>query len=165
MDASVFWPTLLATLAGALVGVFGVWLVFRLESRARYRTRLDDALGRIIVELAQRNTDLDNFFRPVVRPGSPPVGTAPPSDLPLLAAMEVALMISRKEDFSILNHLVHRVYTAIQGSDLRLHPGANGLIIGAIERWRSGQWPTEQVVSTLDTAADFASRLGKSERD
>jgi len=159
MDWPSFWRTLLATLAGAGVGVFGVWWAFHLQSRGQYTVRLDDALARVIVELAQRNTDIDKYLREASA-SEDETADAPPSNLPLLASMEVALMLSRGDDFHLLNHLVHRAYTAIQGGHLSLQAGANGMILGAIERWRSEQWPRDKVLQTFDTAAAFATRLG-----
>ena len=159
MDWTVFWATVSGTLAGALVGAQGVRWVFHLESRNRYRERLDDALGRVIVELAAYNERVQAFQATDMAEVLATPRRQPPSKLSVLSSMEVALMFSRGEDFEILNRLVHGSYNSIANAHMGLAAQANGIIIGAIERWRCGQWNKEKVLSSFDSAAAFASRI------
>lgn len=155
MDWNIFWATVAGTFAGALVGIFGLLWAFRLESRERYRTRLDGAVAQVMVDLAQYNSDLLEYTREARLDGR----SQPPSDLKAVASMEVATMVAKGEDFEVLNQLSTNTYTAVRTGLPAAKAGAHGIIIGELGRWRSGHRSKKDILASFDSASQFASRL------
>lgn len=58
---ATFLPQLLASLAGAAVGVFGVLLGFGLQHRREYAQRLDEAAARVVASSATYAGELEQF--------------------------------------------------------------------------------------------------------
>jgi len=153
MDWSSFVPTLLATLAGAAVGVAGVYLAFRWESTAKYEAKLDDAFADVIREFARRNEDLHSWMNQ----GGAGEVLSPPPDLALVSAIEVVEMLARGNDVPFAKDLAFTYY-AIKNADPRRQPGANGIVAGTVGRWRSGAWSLEKARESLDAAKNLARR-------
>jgi hypothetical protein len=155
MQWDTFWATVAGTFVGALVGIFGVLWAFRLESKERYRTRLDEAVARVMVDLAQFNEDFGAYMRDVQSDER----ARPPSDLKAVASMEVAAMVAKGEDFEILNQLAHNTYNAVRTGHPAVIAAAHGIIIGNLGRWRSGHRSKKEILDSFDTAAQVATRL------
>ncbi len=152
MDWSGFVPTLLATLAGASVGVAGVYLAFRWESRRNYESALDGALATVMREFAARNEALNHWSADLAKASS---GPAPP-DLALVASIEVAEMLARGKDFEFMKQ-VAITYLQIKNSAPLRQANANAVVVGTIGRWRGGWWDAEKAQASLDTAKSLAS--------
>ena len=152
MDWSGFVPTLLATLGGAGIGVFGVYLAFRWESRRHRDTALTEALATVMREFAARNEALYAWM--AQEAASTP--TPPPPDLLLVAALEIAEMLATGKDFDFMKQ-VAITYLQIKNSHPARQTAANAIVVGTIGRWRGGWWDADKAQQSLDTAKSLAS--------
>jgi hypothetical protein len=160
-DWNSFATTLVATLIGGALGVFGVWLGFRWQSKHRYREVLDDCLVKVLEQIAAHATILHavnrqddvkaDYERAGVdyyeRTGESPVYQ--PADFSMSITLDIAQMRARGEDQSILSDAIraHDHIRTIRSIPDRL--GKLGLLGGALSRWRSGIWSAQRVRDSL----------------
>ncbi|PCN48006.1 hypothetical protein Csp2054_09030 [Curtobacterium sp. 'Ferrero'] len=117
-DPVAFLSTLIATLAGAAVGLLPV----AIERRAAYRTRLDESLAKVIQAAHRAADEAEEWTRQVGneeqalidrRISSPDawdsigLTLATPREGDLRAALQVALLTSRRGDRAVVQDVLH----------------------------------------------------------
>ncbi|MEV8172157.1 hypothetical protein [Microbacterium sp. NPDC077486] len=58
------WASVLGTMVAALIGIVGLVAVLIVEASSRYKERLNSALGSVVVALADRARELDEWSSP-----------------------------------------------------------------------------------------------------
>jgi hypothetical protein len=144
----VFWSTLVATIAGSVVGaaVAGgiAWAVFRRESRRDYDARLDDALAGIALAIPARVSELDEYQDlldeldhndPTRNPNEDPLVPGP---YELSVRLEAARMLARGEDEKTLGEVASAFHSLVM-----LPPKAQRARLSQlpelIRKWRHGK--------------------------
>lgn len=165
------------TIVAALIGVGGLAIVLGVESRDRYRGRLDDTLSGVIAALAQRAEDLEVWadYKPAPRAGSSQVQplfdnwertrrqAAPggPLDTGLQAAVEIAWLAAHKAPdracLAALGAATFNLKLAIRPWQVE----RSGRIAADIRRWRTKEIDGQEFISRMDQYAADARGSGE----
>lgn len=131
MDDPSFWPSILstffATIAGAGVGAFATWLIFRVESRGKYELRLTESLAQAMEQLSLHIT--------LLRGSNSLLGSQIRA---LDTALNVARMLANTKDQEILNNIESIVQVSKRTSH-RMHADFLESLTSFITDWRSHQ--------------------------
>jgi hypothetical protein len=135
------------TIVGALIGVVGLAAVLGIERRDRYRTRLDEALSAVILGLAVRARERDDWtagadtgqLRGMWMVQERARDSVGPLDVDLPAAVEVARLAgTRREDRTCLHALSDTVVKlGIASNAWQVTHSAH--LATLIRQWRSGE--------------------------
>ena len=129
-----FVPQFLASLAGAVVGLVGVIIAFRLERGASRADSVDAAVERVLVELStfvsKMATWRDAGDRPVASPRAYPFAVS--------IALEILVMRTRKDSRKIAQEFARLWGDIAPAANLEAQETASGLLASAITAWRAG---------------------------
>lgn len=127
-----FGETLLATVVGGAIALWGAWWIARRERHERYETRLTDALVRVNNAAAENMEELFSTAEPGQR------GVIGNNGKAVFVELGAAQMIARGEDAVTLHafHGVMRAYTSAAAYD---RAKLLGDMTGIIGSWRMGK--------------------------
>jgi len=154
---STFIPQLLATVCGAGIGIFGVWVAFRLERRAATADGFDTSVERLlqrIDELAadtdawQKTSSLTNWARGDRPPPHPHVGR-------VSIAIEMVKLRARSTDQAPIQQISDAWDVIAQAHGEQLVHGC-GVLATAVVRWRA-KAPATEFERALRVATSAAS--------
>jgi hypothetical protein len=151
---SGFLPTLLATVAGAAIGVFGVVWATRSQAQAAYRASMIEALALVVgafparmLELDQYGRDLEDYDEYIDRGGD---GETPPPPEPapyeIATRIEAARMIASEADQPVLGALAEAFY-AVGGLLLPAQRARLSRLPEMLRLWQSGAWSRDRALA------------------
>jgi hypothetical protein len=166
MDWNGFIPTLLATLAGAAVGVWAVRLASEWQSTLSYQQRLDDALAALINEVPARVATLEKWddsmaiYDEWVGTGGDPDVEPPtePGAHSIGVRIEAVRLLARAEDKKITAAMAD-AFASIIGMKPYSQRTRLSRLPEMIRLWRSGDWDstraTGEFLAFARTAEDY----------
>ncbi|PWC06576.1 hypothetical protein [Mycetocola zhujimingii] len=164
-----FWSTLIATIAGSVVGAAAAggvaWVVFRRESRQNYEARLDEALAGIVLAIPARVRELDAYQdqldeldrqSPTRNPNDDPL---PPGPYELSVRLEATRMVARNADARTLGEVASAFYSVVNLPPIEQRARLSQLP-ELIRKWRLGELGKQPWTAFTRFAFDVDRRAG-----
>lgn len=152
-----FVPQLLATLAGGVIGVFGVWWAFHLQRRAHTRDDVDRAVETLLSRLSDHVQAVDAYYAEfqMMRWGTSDKLTRTfPHAAPVSIAIEVLRWRTIKDEREVAD-LLGDTWSHVAHSSGENRASAAGHMATAINRWRLGE-SRGAILSSLETARQLS---------
>ena len=155
-----FVPQLLASLAGAAVGVIGVLIGFALQNGTARRDAADAAAENVLQRISDfvEATDRWSAFgtRAVITKfGDPPAGPPRPTTYAVTIALEILAMRTRGQEHKDAVAFRRAWTSVMKGETASARMNASGYLAGAISSWRVGG-SAEDLVTDLATVVRVA---------
>ncbi|OWP20310.1 hypothetical protein CBF90_02080 [Microbacterium sp. AISO3] len=159
-----FVPQLLATLVGGAIGVFGVWLAFRLQRRAAARDDVDRAVETLLNRIADHVEAVQAYnaeFNMMRWGRDQKLARTFPHAAPVSIAVEVLRMRTSGGEREVADRLA-ATWRHVANSPASSRGSAAGHMATAITQWRLGEARTT-LLGSLDTARQLS--LGENKVD
>jgi hypothetical protein len=162
LDWSTFIPTTIGTLVGAGIGVWGVFLGYRLQRGKEYVAGVDDAVVQIMQAVAAYATDLHRYQTEISdRERVPQIAARDlssvrvPNSFPLSVALDIAEVRARKQDQRIIQDALHAYRAIASSDDIEKQLRGIGMLGGALGEWRAGRRSADEVFARLIRIQDI----------
>lgn len=165
-----FLATAAATAIGGLLGLFGVWVGFRLQRRDRYQESLNDCVAKVLDEIGSHAAVLrvvsreQDFVKEYDRANVPYLDRFPdaaqrlhePDDLALSMTLEIAKMRARGADQAFLIDALRAHDELRRVADIGLRLQLLGRLGAALADWRAELRPIEDIRRSLQKIVQMA---------